>query len=512
MKHSVRILFISVLTVLTFVSRSFASDQIKEGKDALNRGDYIKAIEAFREATQKDKKNPEAFLLLGTAYLKADSADQAVGALVQARELSPNDAQIYLLLGDVYAQQHFIAPALEQYKKAAELDSVKPDIFLKIAEYSWKARSYNETRNAYMKVLQLDSTNAVALTHLGSIYVRAKPPQWQNALPIYIRLSKMYPDSLSILSIYVRVLAENEFWKDLVPVAKKVLDRNPDNDEINAIYGEALVKTGQSEEAIKQLEKLNPDSMKTEDLISLAKAYKGTEKYDKAIAIYQRVLKRDSTRCDIPYDLGTTYMKVKDYSSAVTMFEKKIACDTAGGYQFASHLNAAMSLMQLKNFKDAKTHALKSVEYKPDHVQAWQIVAQIYGQLDQTDDEITAYKKVIDLALAASENGDAGKYNAQLLEAYRMIGVRHLIDATKTKEPDAAKKKYVASLEYLKKALALNPKDCSLLLWTAQSYQNSNNKEEAKKYYCRVLENCPKSKEAKDAQTGLTSLGMTCGQ
>ena len=69
-------------------------------------------------------------------------------------------------------------------------------------------------------------------------------------------------------------------------------------------------------------------------------------------------------------------MKVKEYAKAVQMFEKKIACDTTAGYRFASHLNAAMSLMQLKQFKEAKEHVVKSIESRPDNVQAWQVLAQ----------------------------------------------------------------------------------------------------------------------------------------
>jgi len=507
-KQFFRILSTCTLTLLALASRSFADDRIKEGKDALSRGDYLKAIESFRDAAQDDKKNPEGFYLLGMAYLLADSTDQAIPAAVQARELSPNDPQIYLLLGDIYWKQNIPAAALEQYKHATELDSTKGDVWLKVAQASRKLRQYNIARDAYLKVIQLDSTNVIALKEVGIIYYKSK--QWQNALPLYFRLAKMYPDSLTIQTQYVMVLYKNDYCKDVIPVAKWVLDRNPENEEISTIYADCLGKSGQDSIAIREWEKHNPDSMKTEDLMALARAYKRTGEYEKAIPTFLRILKRDSTRCEVPYDLGTTYMKVKDYAKAVPMFEKKIVCDTSSGYQFASLLNEAMCWMQLKKFKEAKEAVLGSLRFRPDNIQAWQVLAQTYGQLDQIDSETVAYKKVIDIAVAGSENGDAGKYNAQLLESYRTIGVRYLIRAIKL-EGEAQKKMYALSVEYLKKALPFDPKNCQLLQWTAQAFQNSNNKEEAGKYYCKLIANCPNSKEAADAKKQMEAMGVKCG-
>ncbi len=508
MKNFASILFVCTLTLLAFASRSFADDQISKGKDALTRGDYVKAIQAFREASQDDKKNPEAFLLLGKACLMADSLEQAVGPLVQARELTPNDAQIYLTLGDVYWKQKIFAAALEQYKHAADLDSTNATIWLKIAEGNYKTRKWNEARDAYIEVIKRDSTNQIALKQLGNIYYKAK--QWKNALPLYIRLAKIYPDSLAIQTQFVKVLDANEFCKDAIPVAKWVLERNPDNEEISTIYAKCSSAMGLDSVVIQELEKRNADSLKVDDLLTLAKAYKRTGMNEKAIATFLHILRKDSTRCDVPYDLGTTYMKVKEYGKAVPMFKKKIACDTSSGYQFASHLNIAMSLMQQKDFRGAKEYAQGSLVFRPENIQAWQVLAQSYGQIDQIDSEIVTYKKVVELASAANENGDPGKYNPQLSESYRMIGVRYLIRAVNMKDADGAKKLYAQATQFLTKAVVLDPKNCQLLQWTAQSFQNSNNKEEAGKYYCKLIKQCPGSKEAVDAKKQMDALGLKC--
>ncbi len=494
-----------ILICLTCSRAAFASDPMKTGKDALDRGDYLKAIEAFRDATQNDPKNGDAFYYLGLAYFKADSLDQAVPALVQGREVAPTNPRMFELLGDVYAKQRIYAGAIEEFKKAVQYDSTSAPLFLKLAEMNRKLRKYNDAATAYLRVIALDSNNVAALAPLGTMYVKAS--QWANALPVYLRLAKLQFDSMNVQSTYVRVLAENQFWKDLIPVGERVMEKDPSNAMVQTLLAEAYVKTGKSQQALDKYRRMDVATMRIEDLVSFARALKSVEQYDSTVIIYQLVLKRDSTRCDIPYDLGTALMKVKRYDAAVKMFERKIECDTLAGYRFASHLNAAMCLLQLKDFDQAKVHILKSIEIRPDNIQAWQTLAQCNLLLGNVDEGVDKYRKVIDLIGEDPE----GKYASTLGEAYQTIGVQILIQAVKSKDEEAQKKMYQSAFENLKKALAFNPKNlCEVLLWAGQAAQNSNNKEEARKLYCKVLRQCATSKQAKDAQKGLESLNMKC--
>ena len=497
--------FVVIMLLCSMHYSLFASDddQIKAGKDALEKGDFTKAIELLRDATKKEKKNPEGFILLAMAYLRLDSAEQAIGPLTQAKDIDSNNVMAYELTGDAYSKQKIYAAAIEQYKKATELAGKRIDLFLKLAESYKKNRLYTEAARTLQQAIALDTVNLPALRELSTLLMRAK--QYVSAVPVLERLTRLQPDSLSYSILYVKSLSETKRYALLIPVAEKVLAKDPSQADVKKMLLEGYRETKNFGKGGELLTGVNPDSLSVDALLDGAVTFKQLEQWDKAIDFYSRAWKKDSTRCDIPYDFGTTYMKVKRWDDAVAMFERKITCDTTAGYRFASHLNIAMSLMQEKEFKTAKAHIQSAIEFRPDNVQAWLTLAQDLGQLDQLTEEVAAYKKVIELATAPATNGEEGKYASQLCEAYRMLGVRYLIEATKDKEPK--KEKYGAALEYLLKALQCSPKDCALLLWTAQAYQNSNKKEEAKKYYHKVLEICPKAKEADDAKKGLTALG-----
>jgi len=492
-----RISITAVLVSFVLTLSARAEDPLVAGKEAFAKGDYLTAVAKFRDAVDREKKSPQGYVWLGKALLMIDSLNQSEAALVRGRELDTANAEIYTLLGDVYGRQRIYKAAMDQYRIAASFDPNNLNLFLKLLEASKKGRQYNDAVEAGLRALALDSNNVTALTETGSIFLRAK--KYANAVPIYERLNRIQPNSLPVMVNLAKALVETNGYEKLIPVGEAILKLDAGQTEVQIWLAKAYIATHQIDKVVEQYSKLNIDSLGCEDLLRYAKALKMVEKYDQAIAVFQKCLAKDSTRCDLPYEYGTTLMKVKKYPEAVLMFERKLACDTSNGYQFASHLNAAMSQMQMKQFKQASEHILKAIEKRPDNVTAWKTLAQDYVQMEMADEEIGAYKKMIELALAASENGDANKYATDIEEAYRMIGVRYLLD-----------KKYALALEYLKKALSLKPNDCQMLLWAGQAAQNSNNKEEARKFYCKLIKGCPKSKEAENARSFLDILGMKC--
>jgi tetratricopeptide (TPR) repeat protein len=513
-KRKLNITFLMLLLALMSAPKGLAEDKMKAGKAALERKDYLAAISAFRDAVNDDKKNLEGYLLLATALIKADSLEPASVVLFQAREVDTSSAQIYELLGDVYAAQKIVAAAADQYKNAVQHDSTKAGLWLKLADANKRSRLYADAAGAYSHVLALDSTNVVALRNLGDIYLRAKQKLYANALPIFERLSRLQPDSLAVQTQYARALYGTNNCEKFIPVGEKVLKMDPAQNEVQTMMADCYNRTGRIDSAISAYRNVNLDQLSVDKLITLASAYKTKQSYDSAASVYQRAFRKDSARCDIPYNYGTIFMALKKWRDAVGMFQRKIACDTSAGYQFASRYNAAVSLMQIKEYKESLEYIKKSITYRPDYVQAWVTLARCYALLHAGDesvasyrnDEFEAYRKVIELSLAAN-NEEEGKYNKELVESYIAIGVGYLTDAGKSKDPKVNGPIYAKAAENLKQALKLDPKNCQALLWAAESYQNSNNKDEAKRFYHKVMDTCPKSKEAEDAAKYIKLLG-----
>jgi len=493
-----RVVFHTLCTVIlagTFVFTGYSQSELEEARAEIQAGKYGQAIDILKDFTKDNETNAMGYVLLARAYMAIDSNQQAETELIKGRALAEANAEIYTLLGDLYVIKKIFAAAEQQYARAAELDSVNIDLLMKLADSQMKARHYTDGAKTYNRILALEPKNMTALRTLGTLYVKAK--QYANALPVLDVLYPLEPDSIEVQYNYVKTLFETKNYEKMIPLAEDLYQKDPSLSDVQTMLGEGYKATKAFDRIIGMYQGKPTESMSIDELIGLAKAYRSVDSIPQAVTAYEAVLARDSSRCDILYDMGTTYMKVKKYDAAIRVFQKKIECDTSSGYRFASHLNSAMSAMQLKDFKGAEEQTLASIELRPENVQAWLTLAEDYVQLGNLMKQRSSYKKVIELATA--DTNMTGKYDRALEEAYRMEGVQELLD-----------KKYNSAVDLLKKSLAINPKHCNTILLTAQAYHNSNNKDEATKYYCRVLSTCPKGDDAEVAKKGLEILGTSC--
>jgi protein O-GlcNAc transferase len=100
------------------------TDAFAGGIDALGRGDYPAAEDAFRAVLAKEPRNLEAMLRLGGAYLGEGRLREAFSTLQTLRVLAPDDPRVHLYLGQVYYQA-----GLPQRERDALLEAIrlKPD-------------------------------------------------------------------------------------------------------------------------------------------------------------------------------------------------------------------------------------------------------------------------------------------------------------------------------------------------------------------------------------------------
>jgi tetratricopeptide (TPR) repeat protein len=472
-KKRIIISLLAIILIIAYTLPGRADDPLKEGIAQFEKGDFQSAIKSFKDAVKEDKKNPQAYFWLGLSYLKSDSLGLAETALVQARELDSKNWKIYDYLGDVYVAEKIPAAAVEQYRKAIEIGGKSTVIYMKIADVSRKARQYTEAAEAYISVLLIDSTNVTAMKELANIYFRAK--QYSNALPIYRDLVKLQPDSISYQKNYVKCLYEGKYYIDLIPVAENIRRFDSTDEDINMMLRDSYIQTKKYDKALQFITAQNPDSLNVDELVKRAKIYYELKMIDSSISMYEYAYKRDSTRSDMYYEMAKLYNEKERYADAVMMFDKKIAADSSPGYRWACYFQGAQSLGKMKDFKRAKEYITKSIEFKPEYLEAWPLLAQYNEALGNSAEQGVANRKIIELILKADTavNGNSVRYKTLLDNAYRMEAFRLFND-----------KKPFEAIEYYKKALHLNPKDCKLALTIGQIYHREKKELDAQQFYC----------------------------
>ncbi len=505
MKYTIKSFIAYLLLTFILLSLSQASeDKYKACLDALKNKDYASAIPCLREAVRKDKKNPKAFFFLGKALLEADSSVEALTPLIQARELDPENREIYMMLGDSYRKQNIPSAAIDPYKKAAEMDSMDTSVHEKLGEAYYLLRRYTEAATEYRIVIARDTNNLPMYKKLGNLLYRAK--QYNAALQfLYHYVTRDSINANDEKLELVTAMFAGKRYEEVLPFAESSLKISTISDSVKTslyrVLAISYAKTKDYARAETTFALLQQkDSLSAEEYFELAKVYKALEKTDLAIGAYENASRKDSTMSAIYYDLGTLYMGQKQFAEAARAFEHKIATDTTAGYQFASHLNAAICLMQIKEFKDALGHIKASLALRPDYISGWSTLGSCYAQLDSTTQQRSANQKVIELIQAGGDS-TIEKNKDKLGDAYRVEGIISFQE-----------KRYERALEYLKKAAAIDPKNCQTNILIANCYVQLKNNDDAKKYLCKVFANCPKNDDAKKLGAFLGVEPGDCGK
>ena len=85
-------------------------------------GNYIKAIEAYKQAIHIDPNNANAYYNLSVTYAHFGLYKDAIEARKQAIRIDPNDAMNYYNLGEYYDHLGLYKDAIEAYKQAIRID------------------------------------------------------------------------------------------------------------------------------------------------------------------------------------------------------------------------------------------------------------------------------------------------------------------------------------------------------------------------------------------------------
>lgn len=377
--------------------------------------DLAGALMNLRQAEKFGKKNPVVLLALGKALLEADSVDAAIQRLSLAKEYDPNNPAVYVLLGDAFLRQNVAPLAVTNYQEAIRLAPTDVATRAKLAKVFEDQRNYTEAVRVYDDVLVLDSTNTTAMFAKGKILVRAK--LYQRSIGPLKRYTEIFPNSVEGSQYYAKALSGAGYSVDAAKEGLRSLKLDSSNPDIWRLVAEAQVETKDFAGALKSYEGLKRlNAFKSEDNSGYGNALVGVGKEDEAMNALLAAVAADSTNCDPYYNLGSLYMKKRDYAKAAAMFEKKIGCDPKS---LGAYLNASACYLQpsARNFDRARELLMKTLELKPDFLYGRLWLGRYYSQVDSLDQARMQYEQVL-----KDIGSNTEKYRSEAGEANYMLG------------------------------------------------------------------------------------------
>jgi tetratricopeptide (TPR) repeat protein len=413
--------------------------------------DLLGALTHLRRAEKFGKKNPNVLLALGRAFLASDSVDAAIQRLTLAKEYDPENPTIYVLLGDAFIRQNVPPLAVSNYQEAIRLTPKDVATRAKLAKVFEDQRNYTEAVRVYDDVLVLDSTNTTAMFAKGKILVRAK--LFQRALGPLKRYTEIFPKSVEGSQYYAKALSGAGYVVDAAKEGHRSLKLDSSNTDIWRLVAEALVESKDYAGALKAYDGLRRHkAFKNEDYATYGNALVGVGKEDEALNALLAAVAADSTDCDPYYNLGSLYMKKRDYIKAAAMFEKKITCDPRS---LGAYLNASACYLQptTKNYDRARELLMKTLELKPDFLYGRLWLGRYYSQVDSLEQARMQYEEVL-----RQIGSNTDKYRNEAGEAHYMLGSSYFTT-----------KQYARVVESMRRASQLGYDNAGLQLTWGQS-------------------------------------------
>lgn len=348
---------------------------------------FVKASEYYKRLTDEFPKSaytPSAYYSLGWCLFQEQKYSQSLEYFKAAEErfsdIAGRQDASFKIIECLYNLKDYkgLKDKARAYLKIYPKDKVKaPYLYFYIAEADYYLDNFNDAISGYAKVLDASSEERLnALSRLGMAWVYLKLKKYDDAEKIFalIKESGLDKKSRDVLLLGRAILsAEKKRFDKARDMYAELLNTSKDDTVLIQAYigcAEAQYNMGEYKEAIdtynEALNKINQDALNSTDILDklhygiawarlkngefrqaidefqkvatqtedktvkvsalcqIGDTYQDSGDYDKAIQIYDSILKDypDSLYSDyVQYQLGLALLKTYNYNGAITLFQ-----------------------------------------------------------------------------------------------------------------------------------------------------------------------------------------------
>ncbi|MCK5839475.1 MAG: tetratricopeptide repeat protein, partial [Bacteroidales bacterium] len=272
-------------------------------------------------------------------------------------------------------------------------DSTNADLFNDRARYYVEINDYNSALADINRALSLEATNAAFFLTLSDIYMlMLETDKAKESLFKAIELEEMNPEPFVKLGKIHLILAD-------YAAAIKFLDQAVFLDRVNPqaffLKGFAYLETGDTSRAIENYQvAVQQDQEFLDAFIQLGALYTG--KNDPiALDYYKNALDLYPEDVDLLYVMGMAYQQYSKEDEAAKKYSEILQIDS--GF-FKAHYNLGyLNLTYYEDFESAIGHFGKTLELKPDYLEAWYNRGLCFEIQGKADNARSDYKKALDI-------------------------------------------------------------------------------------------------------------------
>jgi len=416
--------------------------------------------------------------------------------------------QAYFYLGELNYYQEEFDKAIENYLKSIEVSKDTKMITLAKTGLGWshlKLKKHKQAESIFQEALKLAKDNdfGVDFILLGEATLQSELDNSKQALDIYQQIITSLPESEVLLDAYfgkANLLYVLGRESAAIPVYEKILEKSKDyigkEDLIDkAHFGLAwtYLKLGRLNDAIKELEvaveKTNNKTTKISALCQIGDAYHHAGQLEKALDIYDKVLKDypDSFYSDyVQYQEGVILLKLERIDAATIAFQSLKTNFSDSRYIHDSQYYLGLAYFKKGDFISAKTQLEDLIEnqrtkseYQPEAIF---LFGMTLSNLEEYRDAIHTYQII--------RRRFKGDKELIAKSEYEIANCLYLMG----KVPDALKKFKIIVYKFPKSEVTLGA-----LKWLGDYYLKINKFDIARKYFQRIIDDFPEKEISYEA-------------
>jgi pentatricopeptide repeat protein len=505
-------------------------------------GNGREALDHAQEAVRLDPKNPDPHWLLANIYYPRegtpsgnDGTAKAIQELEKLKELSPEDERTYAALGEAYFRINQPEKAIQAYEKYQTLAEDTDKGYLEIAKYYANANNLDKAVEYCSKGLAAQPESAESLWLLIQLY--AKQNKDKEAIPVYKKLLAVTGNNPQIKRQLAAALIEADQSKDAVEILNDLLKTTPDDKKLQILLGRAQIELRQIPEAIELLQSITKsDSQSPEGMEArfyLGTAYERNGEFGEAVTVFSSLLESPGLKADeekankiiFQQHLAADYEELREYDKAIAVYQDIVKTDPKmisrliNVYRLDRRFDKALSLGKQNYDKDpgdirmgiiyARTLGdagkgkegveilSKLLQSNPSKVDIYVNMSAIYMQDKRYSDAEKILRRAQEKKL--DDEGDRDSLNLQLASVYEKQkdfdrAESLLKEMLKTKPDNAVALNYIGymladrgvrleeAVRYVKEALAIDPRNGAYLDSLGWAFFKLNDLGNAEKY------------------------------
>ncbi len=393
---------------------------------AFQQGELDKAAQLCKAITARDKKQGDAWNLLGAIALRLNRPADAVGPFLKAAGAMPRNASFLNNLGIAYRGVGKLPEAEEVYRRALALQPDYPEAWFNLGNLLRDNGNTPAAIEAYQQAIAQKPDYENALNNLGNL-LRGSG-RFEEAVTCYQQALALR-ESAQTLSNLAFAHKDAGRLEDAVSYLQRALALQEDNPDLHYNLANTLRDHGDTEKAITHYRHaliLKPDYAGAAN--NLGSVLLGSGEALAALEHYRRAVFLEPANADYIANAGNAERALKRYAQAVEAVRAAIALkpDCA-----PYHFNLANYLREWQQREPAAKSAnpeieaayRRATELQPDFAEAWNNFAGFFSDNALDEQAVVAYQRA--LALEPSN----WQYQFNLAQRYHSSGD---VDAART--------------------------------------------------------------------------------